>query len=215
MLLFYVCVGEFPGIFPRDRRPDSSIPACWCMAFGILTRLFHIIVINEMISVQKIYVELSNFISSGKPNVAIILLLLTCSGVLNGVWGSPISDSTLSSYHAIHSSYQDFYAIGQEYDDTAFLSERDLAPDVLAIGIPASSPFRKAEPLLHPENKNLHLRSSSRNVTGINGMKVFSLPIQVSELASLLSNARIDLQVRDANAETPLYEFNSTKWSFS
>ena len=58
------------------------------------------------------------------------------------------------------------------------------------------------------------LRSSSRDITGYGGLKLYGLPVFSNDLSSLLTDTQADVDSRDINASTNLYQYNSTKWTF-
>lgn len=63
-------------------------------------------------------------------------------------------------------------------------------------------------------HSNLHLRSSTRNITAVYGDVLYAAPILSSELSALLLAIHKDLSAHGQNEETNLYQFNHTNWSF-
>ena len=149
------------------------------------------------------------------PLVTLLVVFWICSRTVSGARDAPISFSTplLDIVSISHSKDAQMFEL--ESDDTVSLLARDLSPDVLATAVPVASLTQKTEAQLHLENSKLHLRSSSRNVNGIAGYKIYSLPILASELTGLLDDTRTDLQNHDTNSKTPFYQFNTQKWYFS
>ena len=147
--------------------------------------------------------------------VAFTVMLWICYSNVIGARASRISLSTPLLDTRPASSSQDLQILELKSDDTVLLSARDISPDTLATATPVSLFSYETSAQLHPENKGLRLRSSSRNVSGIAGFILPSLPIVISELTDLLSNTRTDLQNYVTNSKTPFYQFNTTKWSFS
>ena len=61
----------------------------------------------------------------------------------------------------------------------------------------------------------LRLKSSTRNVTGVDGYILYASPILSTELTALLLATHDDLSMhRDGNDETSFYQFDHTAWSF-
>ena len=149
------------------------------------------------------------------PFVAVAVVLLMCFSAANGAPESRISLSTQALDTRSAPIIQKSQMLELDSEDTFLLSARDISPDVVATGVPSPLFFhRPGGPRRHPENKVLHLRSSLRNVSGLDGFTLQSLPILISELADLLSQTRADLQNHDADSKTPSYQFK-LKWSFS
>ena len=92
-------------------------------------------------------------------------------------------------------------------DGITVLNRRELSSGILP-----SSDYSKASH--HREGKALVLRSSSQNITGCGGYKLYGLPIFSNDLSSLLTETHVDLDSRDINASTKLYQYNATKWTF-
>ena len=105
------------------------------------------------------------------------------------------------------------YVRQSRVDDIIVLSRRDLPSDGLATSVPLSANGSTAK--FHPEDRDLLLRSSSHNVSGIDGYRLYTAPIFANELTSLLTDTRADLLNLNSNAMTHFYQFNTTKWSFS
>ena len=61
----------------------------------------------------------------------------------------------------------------------------------------------------------LRLKSSTRNITGVDGYILYASPILSTELTALLRATHDDLSMhRDGNDETSFYQFDHTAWSF-
>lgn len=64
-------------------------------------------------------------------------------------------------------------------------------------------------------DKDLHLRSGSRNVTGVNGYALYASPINSTQLLALLLATHNNLNTyRGRNDVTNFYQLNYTTWSF-
>ena len=103
-------------------------------------------------------------------------------------------------------------ALPSHSEDEVTLAVRDMSPDILATSLPMP---RTSGPTEHPPDNSLKLRSSTHSVSGIDGHKLFAVPIFVADLISLLTHAAIDLKNLNDDEKTNFYQLNSTGWSFS
>lgn len=92
-------------------------------------------------------------------------------------------------------------------DVATFLTRRGLSS-----GISPGSDHRKG--FRHQESQALVLRSSSQNITGCGGYRLYGLPIFSNDLSGLLTDTRADLDSRNLNTSTKFYQYNTTRWTF-
>ena len=100
-------------------------------------------------------------------------------------------------------------------EDTAVVSAKNLSPEVLATPMPVSALLGKGNAESQLKRKQLFLRSSLHNISGIGGYPLYALPIFSTDLVGVLSKTEADLQTRTSQTFASSYQYSTNKWSFS
>ena len=126
---------------------------------------------------------------------------------LNPLRGNGVSSSLSLS--------ETLYPWSSKTEGAAAVSIRDLSPNVLATLLPTSALPDKLNAGFQLDKKQLFLRSSIKNISGIGGYPLFALPIFSTDLVKLLSETKADVEKRVSQTLASAYQYSTNKWSFS
>lgn len=127
----------------------------------------------------------------------------------------PLTKSNVSSRKNLAETSYPFFSDVAEPIDTFILPFTSSASSSTQSSPQASIYSRSSSTSDQGTDHGLRLKSSTRNLTGVDGYILYASPILSTELIALLLATHDDLSMRrDGNDETNFYQFSHTAWSF-